>query len=167
MTFPFPIMGNQECTPVSTLIDRTAGSISGDMTGGAGLTAAFDGTTSQTGAQGARKASLTGSAYIGKDWGSGVVHNLTGWKIWGSTNEAYTSHLTPTITVKLYGSNSGIESSGVELDSQTFADSATGPAAKSYLSGVTAGDYRYHWIKFTGAGHEWRIAELQFFEDVC
>ena len=126
MTFPFPIMGNQECTPVSTLIDRTAGSISGDMTGGAGLTAAFDGTTSQTGAQGARKASLTGSAYIGKDWGSGV-----------------------------------------ELDSQTFADSATGPAAKSYLSGVTAGDYRYHWIKFTGAGHEWRIAELQFFEDVC
>lgn len=163
MTFPFPIVPPRE--PVQAMIDRTAGSTIGNMTVAGGLAAAFDGTTSQNDAASARGAvDAGGYAYVGKDWGSGVTHNIDKFVIYPSNTSGFEDN-GGNVEIRLYGSNASPANStdGTQLyTTGVIADQTT---AITVTSGITSGNYRYHWfaIRSTSPGNSY-CAEAQFFE---
>jgi len=152
-----------------TQISQATGTTIGDMTGNGGIAAARDGTTSQANTACAQL--LGAGGLIGVDWGSGNSKTLTGFKFWGPNNEYINSNSAgSTITLTLYGGNSGLGVSGTNLGSMSFTDDNIG-TLRSKLSGLTTTTaYRYHWIAITSsasfAGGSSRCAEIQFFEDL-
>lgn len=152
-----------------TQISQATGTTIGDMTGNGGIAAARDGTTSQANTACAQL--LSAGGLIGVDWGSGNSKTLTGFKFWGPNNEYINSNSAgSTITLTLYGGNSGLGVSGTNLGSMSFTDDNIG-TLRSKLSGLTTTTaYRYHWIAITSsasfAGGSSRCAEIQFFEDL-
>jgi hypothetical protein len=146
-------------------VSRTNGTAIGSLTGGGGLTVAFDDNTSQTSGTGASSAGTTQIAYIGKDWGSGVTRTITGFRAFSTTDYGFDGG-SGNITITLQGSTDNFSSSIVDLGS-------VGPTADSTslmmekLSGITATTaYRYHRLKLetTAAGIYMFLSEVRFFE---
>lgn len=150
-----------------TLIPQADGTPIGSMTGFGGLAAAFDSNESQINTNGARAAAPTGT--IGKDWGSGVTHTVTGLVIIAPNNDKTGgSGGTSSVDINLRGSTDNFSGSNVDLGTQNTGANATG-ATYSFLSGWTATTaYRYHRITITEIGGDsggsvW-CCELKFYE---
>jgi len=154
-----------------TLIDRTAGTAIGTLTGNGGLAAAFDGDNDKTGADCAFVSSVT-TSHIGKDWGSGVTKTLTGAKTYGANNEGYSSNGSNNTgcTWDIRGGSSSDIASSVSLGSltnQNFRVISSPGATLEKLSGLTTTTaYRYHWIKLTqGTTAHNYVAECEFYDN--
>jgi len=148
------------------IIPQGTGTAIGDMIGGGGLAAGFDGNKSQATAASAQLDGSPTVAYIGKDWGSGVTKTVTGVKAWGSTDEGF-GQQSGTFTITLQGSTDNFSSSVVDLGNWSFTD-PNDNTEQNKLSGFTETTaYRYHRIKIVppSAG---RIvaAEVEFYEDI-
>jgi hypothetical protein len=153
--------------PTESVVADGAGTVFGDMTGGGGLSAAFDGVTSQINTASARKSGTPPSpAYIGKDWGVGQTKIISQFHVWGTSNNGIDNDGNSTVTLTLYGSNSAPANAtdGAALGNTSATDSNGILISKT--SGLTATPYRYHWIHgshLTGTG-EVQFAEVQFYE---
>jgi hypothetical protein len=101
------------------------------------------------------------SVYAGKDWGSGVTKNISGFKIYATTDEGFGS-LGSTITCTLYGSTDN--SSWVNLGNTTATDANSLVVTK--LTGLTPAFYRYHKVVLSlpSAPNTMFCAEVQFYE---
>jgi hypothetical protein len=148
---------------VQTVVDRTAGTVIGNMTAGGGNAAAFDGTTVQAVAVGAR---ITGSSsgYVGKDWGAGVTKVISGIVMVGSSDEGYADAVN--FNWKAQGSSSGAWA-GEEVDIYTSGSVAdvNGLTITQLTGFTTTTAYRYHRVLVFNSSTEVRIAELTFYED--
>jgi hypothetical protein len=155
--------------PGFTFIDRTLGSLIGDMTGNAGLAAAFDNNYSQNFSSACRGAAVNSVGYVGKDWGVGVTKTVTQYKIWGTTDYGYDSGSSNnTITVSLYGSNTAPSSPANGTQLQTFSfTNAKNTLPQVVSTGITTTTaYRYHWLRFFTSGNELVVvAEVEFYEN--
>lgn len=140
----------------TALISQAAGSTIGNMTGNGGLAAAFDGTTSQTFANGATD--TTGVGTVGKDWGSGVTHDVTKFIVYAPTDDLWGA--SGTGQIKLQGSNNG--SSWVDLHTGSSIPEFIG-STYEVNTGIVAGDYRYHRVEITAAANM-SVAEIEFYE---
>ena len=142
-------------------INRTDGTAIGDMTGGGGLAASFDGNTDQALAVSSISPANAALGYIGKDWGVGVSHIITRYTVY-STNDKGFTYYDGDITLTLQGSTDNFSSSIVNLHTDTFADATS--AIKNYTSGITITTaYRYHRVKIECAADEAYCAEVKFY----
>jgi len=158
-----PIEVNTASWPTnSILFDRTAGSNIGDMSGGGGLAAAFDGTTAQNAAASASLAAST-TAYVGKDHGSGQSNIVTSYVVYPSTDQGFTTDAN--LSIRLYGSNSlpATATDGTLLhDSGSFADSLSAQTY-NFVDIDTSTGFRYHWVTIVPASSATNyVAEVQF-----
>lgn len=159
-------------TLVSTLIPAADGSIITDSVGGGWTrsSAAFDGTTVQSGAASAAAqgdAAVTNGAtvYIGKDWGATQAHRVTKVILYGPSDNSLLRGGGSTTTVLIEGSQDG--SAWTTLDSfvTSGGNGQTLTRTTATLTATTA--YRYHRVSTTGNGSSGAtIAELQFFRDL-
>ena len=158
------------------LVDRTTGTAIGDMDEFGGLAAAFDDTTDQVHSSCAAAASNsvnnTNPSYIGKDWGSGNVKYITGFKYWSSNNDGtHESGGNDNTDNAFYllGHTADVPASATLLgtfDGRNFRTS--GAIEHSKLDFTRGTGYRYHWVKvLPGSAILSRsfCAELKFYED--
>ncbi len=152
---------------VQTLIDRTAGTAIGDMTTNGGLAASFDGVLVQTQANSSRKTGAT-QAFIGKDWGAGVTHRVSGFKGHASSDQGFVGNIDPQVTITLQGSTDNFSASIVDLGNSPGETDSNGLIITKLTGIDTSIAYRYHRLKIThdGAANPEFSAECQFFEDV-
>lgn len=146
-----------------------ASSYIGDMTSNGGLAAAFDGTTSQGTTEGASSASTAASTfvYVGADYSAApkVVGSVD---VYGSNNAGFVSSSNPTVTLRLYGKNSGAPSSstdGTQLGTASFTDTADESAGRTITNGGSIGPWDYLWIAVShddGTSRFMRVAEVEF-----
>jgi hypothetical protein len=146
------------------LIDASGETKIGNMTGGGGLAAAFDGDNSKA-YDACALTSTTG--YCGIDWGSGNTKTITQMITIGSSDYGY-NQAGSTISITIEGSTDNFSSSVVDLGGGTgnFTD-ATGTGSFKLLTPTSTTAYRYHRAKIvlvgdTGGVH---FAQVQFFED--
>ncbi len=158
------------CETVQILFNPRAGTTIGDMTGGAGLAAAFNGRISASGS-GAALASGAGSHYVGKDWGSGVTKTLTGVKTWGVSDSGYESEGGHTFSLHVYGSNSAPSNATDGTKVVEIVNNLTqgnNDQDQTVLSGFTTSTaYRYHWVAVvdrTSSGAAFMVA-VEFYGD--
>lgn len=146
----------------------------GNMTGGGGLAAAYDGVTSTVAASCARiigTGVLTGT--VGKNWGSGVANIISAFKLYGSSeaglaNDAYGNPESETLTVKLQGSTDNFSLSVVDLYTNATVANVNG-LALNVTSGITTTTaYQYHRLLILentgdGGNHSLNVAEVIFY----
>ena len=134
-----------------TAVAQATGTAIGNMTNGGGNAAAFDGTTNQSGSAGALISSGTRTnGLVGKDWGSGNTKTVTGIVATASNDFGFNQTGGGTITITLWGSNAGFNTSGVSLGSDTIAN-ANGAVFTKLTGFTTSTAYRYHWIDITSS----------------
>ena len=145
--------------------DEGLSTIIGDMTDAAGIAKAFDNTTNYGQAAGAGKDSLAVGAegYAGKDWGENNERIVSGFKVWGSSDNGFRDWGSASVvTATLYGSQNN--SDWTSLGSNTVANSAGATIEKT---DCTATAYRYHrlGVKYaSGATDNLNVSEVQFYE---
>ena len=134
----------------------------GNMTGGGGLAAAFDGTTSQAIASCASLASVTTTAYVGKHLAtSSVVRGVT---VFGSSDQGYVSGANPTTVLNLYASQTAPSNStnGTLLGTLSFTDTGNESTGRVITSNDPNTVWNYVWINPTTASSSTiDIAEIQ------
>ncbi len=139
----------------------------GGMTFKDGLSAVFDGVIDQATDRCAASSPASRITKVGKDWGDGNDKFVTGFKIFGSTDEGYVNAENNTIIVTLQGSANN--STWVNITASTATDlSAQSPGLKLENMLVTASTaYRYHRvaIRHNGtSGAQMYCAETQFYD---
>jgi hypothetical protein len=156
--------GNASKSDTSEL-DYTGSSNIGNMTSNGGLSAAFDGTTSQASASTASATNAT-SAYAGKTLAAGAaIHSA---KIYGSNNTGYVSAINPTVTVTLYGKQGTAPANGTDgtsIGTASFTDTADESVARTITSTDknTLWDHVLIYIEHDGAANLINLAELELF----
>ena len=140
-------------------VDAGAGTAIGNMTGGGGLAASFNGSV-ENAASSSSVASAT--ATIGKDWGSNkkitkfVVKSPTDSNFGGTAN-----------TIKLQGSTDNFATSIETLYTTTYANSGTNLEVVVSSGINTTSAYAYHRIEFSGGGASTSYcSEVEFYEDL-
>jgi hypothetical protein len=147
--------------------DLTGSSNIGNMTGGGGLAAAFDGTTSQANTAGAALNNSSSDGTVGKDWGIGNTKTINKAVIIGPNNTSIVRNSIDSqggTTVYLEASTDNFSASTVSLASaSTSTDS--GEVVVLETSGASA--YRYHRIRVQAidGSSDCFIAEVQFYEN--
>jgi len=140
----------------------------GNMTGGGGLAAAFDGTTSQAQAASANVASTSDyTNTVGVDWGSGVTNAIGRVKIYGPSDANVLGAAGGT-TFKLQGSTDNFASSIVDLTAAISIPTGTAQSV-DVTSGIdVSAPYRYHRVAFAGNGiNTVAAAEVQLFSSLA
>lgn len=161
---------------VTTLIDRTSGTIIGDMTSNGGNAASFDGTTVQVLTSCSRSAGSTPRGYVGKDWNGvgGGTKIITKYVVYSPDDLGFDGNAGHTVTISLYGSNStpsawtGTDFGGTLLATTSGISCAT-DVIHTKTSGITTTTaYRYHWLQVTPntGNNEMYYAEIEFYEDI-
>lgn len=147
--------------PGGIMVPAGSGSPIGNMTGGGGVAAAFDGNTNQSNAAGPNI--ITAAGTVGKDWGVGVTRTITRVVVYGPNNNSILAG--NATTFRLQGSQ--------DLSGWTDLTAAiNAPASNSAVIDVTSGitattAYRYHRINIVGNGtNTVSVAEVQFYEGV-
>lgn len=135
------------------LWDRTTGTNIGDMTGGGGLAAAFDGNLSQANsasAVGANRGATGG--YVGKDFGSGNAKPLSKIVVRSTNNIGFTN--TGNVTLTLYGKNTAPAnpSDGTSLGTNSIGSGGSNSTDYTVTSSDTVTAYRYAWAKIASSG---------------
>ena len=157
-----PMRGAVASGGTPAVISGATGTAIGNMTGGGGLAAGFDGVTSQSYSAGSFRAADTGNT-IGKNWGSNKT--ITQADIWCPNNVRFNGSggQASGLLFTLYGSNSSL-SGGVSLG--TFTGSQTGLSQKVTITATdTSTSYPYHWVScdvtsLLGGG--FYLAEVEF-----
>lgn len=159
------LIGFGGASGVTTIIAGGTGTAIGNMSGGGGLAAGFDGTTSQTSAAGARGLGGLASAQIGKDWGSGTTKTITRLVTHCPNDDGYRGDAAA-IGYSLQGSPDN--SAWTTLFSGTLpAGLNQGATTVNTASIDTSTAYRYHRVNLTGNSiNALNIAEVQFYEDI-
>jgi hypothetical protein len=149
------------------MIPAAAGTAFGPMSLNGGLAAAFNGTTAAITTACATRGGAS-DAWIGKDFGAGAKRQLTGFRIYGSSDSGILNG-GGNITITAYGSDSApaTGTDGTALGS-------AGPVADSNsivienLTSVRGQPFRYIWLYIaqTGGSQNIYVAEVEFFEDV-
>ncbi len=151
-------------TSSTSLVSGATGTAIGNMSGGGGLAAAFNGSNdSSTG--GAVLSSGSGDATCGKDWGSGNTKKIGRFRIRAPSDSGDFASGGGTAVLKLQGSTDNFASSVVDL--YTGATGAPGAGAYTDVtSGIdTSTAYRYHRVTIgTAGGGNRRLNELEFYE---
>jgi hypothetical protein len=152
--------GDENPVPVSlilTLFDRTAGTNIGDMTSNGGLSAAFDGTTSQT--NGACAAGIaTGACFVGKNLGTSTpIGNVV---VYPSSDQGFTGVATVTLNLRANTTAPSSSSDGTLLGTTgSISDTTT---EQTINSSDTTTPYQYVWVELvSSAGTNNWIAELK------
>jgi hypothetical protein len=162
---PFNLKGR-----IRTQIANSAGVLIGNLIGGGGLAAAFDGNVNQTQAQGSESAGggASNSGYnntVGKDWGVGQEKVVTKFIIYGPSNDDLLGGGAGNVTTaKLQASSDGVN--WVDL---ATTENITGHSSVTNTSSgiIMTMAYRFHRINVNGNGaNSISIAEVQFFEDI-
>jgi hypothetical protein len=147
--------------------DLTGSSNIGNMTGGGGLAAAFDGTTSQANTAGAALNNSSSDGTVGKDWGIGNTKTINKAVIIGPNNTSIVRNSIDSqgaTAVYLEASTDNFSASTVSLASASTT-TASGEVVVLETSGASA--YRYHRIRVQAidGSSDCFIAEVQFYED--
>jgi len=152
--------------PVATdvEIDRTSGTIIGDMNEYGGLSAAFDGVTSKTGANSSVNSGASG--WIGKTLPSAKA--LSRARVYGANNNGFAGGANPLVTIGIYGSNSTPSgpTDGTLLGEIELTDTADESAGRDILA--IAGSYDHIWehtIRHDASPANVNCAQLQLFEN--
>lgn len=150
----------------ATQISQAAGTNIGDLIGGGGLAAGFDGTTSQSYSSSATSPGAPSNGYIGKNYSS-APKKIIKVDYWPSNDFGFDgSGSASTITVILRGKNGSAPASrsdGTSLGSDSFSETTSGP--KTINSTDVATSYDYVWIDIaTSATAGMAVAEARFFE---
>jgi hypothetical protein len=152
---------------VDTPVDKAAGTAIGDMIGGGGLAAAFDGNTSQTAGISALKASTT-DAYAGKSWSSKKVPSKA--VVYSASDVGWTGSAGVSITIN-FRVKTGLAPTGptdgtIIATTGAFSNPSSGlPQSKTLTP--TAGSLAYdHWFIeiILGTSGSACCAEVQFYE---
>jgi len=132
----------------SGLVDRTSGTLTGDFTQNGGNAAAFDGNYAQASGSAARKGGGTSTAFLMKDHGSGVTKTITGFRVFGCTDQGFHSdNDSDTVEVKLQGSANGTDFT--DLGTLSFTDPGNASPQGKFTGITTSTAYRYHKLLFT------------------
>jgi hypothetical protein len=132
----------------SGLVDRTSGTLTGDFTQNGGNAAAFDGNYAQASGSAARKGGGTSTAFLMKDHGSGVTKTITGFRVFGCTDQGFHSdNDSDTVAVKLQGSANGTDFT--DLGTLSFTDPGNASPQGKFTGITTSTAYRYHKLLFT------------------
>lgn len=149
---------------VGTAVSTAGGTNLGDLTGGGGLAAAFDGTTAQAAAACATEAAST-DAWVGKTLAS--TSAISKAVVYGSNDAGFVSAINPTVTLDLYGKTGAAPASatdGTLLGTASFTDTADESAGRT----VTTSDatvWTHVWVRVThnGAANQINVAEVKLF----
>lgn len=147
-------------------LSNSEGSIFGNMdyASSGGLSAAFDGVTSQ-GASVASAVATDTNGYVGKDWGVANSKTISKFLIYPPNNVGFTQHAGNLVEIRLYGSNT-VPASGTDgtqlYSSGTIADQLTVWTVNSGIN--TDNSYLYHWIDIVSLASTLGIAEILFYE---
>lgn len=155
-------------TTLTQITDYTGTTNIGDMTGGGGLAALWDGTTDQSAAAGASLGGTPAAAYGGKLWTA--AKTIGRFIIYDPNNEGHTSSGVD-VNFRLYGKNSAPSAynDGTLLFTSP-AQTYTIPTATYDTTAVNSIDitapYTYHWIAIVPAGTTGAVymAEIIFYE---
>jgi len=151
-----------------TQIADGVGTAIGNLTGGGGLAAAYNGDTTENWDNGANRGGNT--AEIGKNWGSGNTKTICQYKVFLPSDVAMDSSATNNHTISvldLHGSTDNFSSSDVTLS--TPGDKTESEAGLSFtieqseITTTTAFQYHKIFIAHNGAAAT-SIAEIQFWE---
>lgn len=158
-------------TPTLIAFNAAGSTNVGNMTGGAGIAAAFDSTTSQAAASSARLATAGVIQWVGKDYGSGNSHRIGRFRVFGPNN-ATLSGGGGAVTVRLYGSNVSTGPTSPQDGTQISTGTNANTTAETYdvtVDSVTA--YRWIWVTISTTGNaaptDAIIAEAQFYDYVA
>lgn len=145
------------------LIARTSGTPIGNMTDGDGLAAAFDGTEKKKFLDCAIYGRNT--AWIGKDWGSGVTRTINKVVIYSSSDYGLKRIESPRVKLTLQGSTDNFKKSIVDLAELSVQDRDDVQVTMED-SIVTTTAYRYHRIYLTGGKSEagFAISQVEFWQ---
>jgi hypothetical protein len=138
----------------------------GDLTGGGGLAAAFDGTTAQATADCARLTATT-SAWVGKTLAAPQA--IRSVKIYGSNDAGYVVSINPTVSATVYGKNGTAPATGTDgtaiSAALTFTDTADESVARTITCTDTGTEWDHVWVYFThnGAANTVSPAEIEIF----
>lgn len=147
------------------LIDRTAGSNIGDMSGGGGLSAAFDGNIDQAVGSAAQKASSS-EAYVGKTLAAAKIFGRA--IAYGANDSGFGSgDVEVTITVRgKAGAAPASFDDGTAIGSVTFTDTADATPQQIESSDLS-NSWDHLWITISaGVTQAWRCAELVLYESL-
>lgn len=147
------------------LIDRTAGTNIGNMTGNGGLAAAFDGTTTQVLVSCAALGATSG--YVGKTLASAKRFGRA--IVYGSSGAGFKNSSNPSITLNIRGKSGTAPSSatdGTIVGTLTFTDTADESAGRTIESTDYVNSWDHLFVEITsGPGTETQgIAEVVLYE---
>lgn len=146
----------------SRLVDRTQGTAIGDMTGGGGLAAAWDGAASQPWT---KCAVLKGQiAHVGRQWGSGKTRKVTRFRLHGSKDWGLkTGPAGQSIRVAFEGSSDNFVDS---VDNLWVGYVKTAPGQILDVDeGIDPVAYRYHRFRLSmGGDSHFAVAEVELYE---
>lgn len=153
---------------MGVLISRSAGTIiSLNFTSD---TVSFDGNLSQGAGACSTVIAPAAAMFIGKDWGAGVTHNLDRFRCFSPNDDNFTRGTGGTFTIELRGNSSApvTGSEGTLLRSIAAANAGANEIVDT-STGITAGNFRYHWCLFVlgGGAADARICEIQFYQRVA
>ncbi|WEK05786.1 MAG: hypothetical protein P0Y65_05885 [Candidatus Devosia phytovorans] len=152
------------------LIPRTTGIAIGNMTAAAGLSAAFDGATSQASGScaGYTGVGTSNAAFIGKNY-SASPQRISSAVVFGSNEAGLYAGADPAVVLNLRGKNGSAPTSatdGVLIGSLSFADTANESAGRTIVCTdlSTAWDYVFVQLTSNYAGNIGHVvAEVQFY----
>ena len=156
------------------VVPQATGTAIGDYTDGGGLAAAFNGTTTQNAATGAAVeggvVTNTNPKALGKDWGSGNVKYITGFKWWSSSNDGINSSgdNSSGCSLVLLGHSSNDWTAATTLGTLGSLNFREMTTEYSKLDITRGTGYRYHWVKAqpsSATASNSFCAQLYFYED--
>jgi hypothetical protein len=153
--------------PEGTSIDLSGGTNIGDLTGGGGLAAAFNGNTNQAIAASASN-SGTANRYIGKTLATAAP--ITRAMVYGGNDTGFIQTLNSNVTIALYGKTGSAPSSstnGTLLGQVSFVDTANESAGREIVSTDIDTVWDHVWVRIVNddaATNNIVCAELQLFE---
>ena len=152
-----------------TLVDRTTGTIFGDMTtGGDFRSALYDGTTNQALAGGVGPCPYhTGtSGYVGKSYSAAKRFSRA--IVYGPNDDGFVYNANPSVTLTVYGKNGSDPSNatdGTSIGTLTFTDTGNESAGRTITSTDTVTAYDRIWVTVSGAGAQsYTMAEIVLYE---
>lgn len=173
MVKPFTLAGILAAVPgggVQTLIPQGDGTALGNATSAGGLGASFDGNNDQVDTDSSKAVSVT-TLFIGKYWGAGVTHTVTGFKIWGTNNKGYVGGTyIGDVKGTLQGSSDNFSADINDLGNTGNFGEVNNSNPQEVMSGLDESTaYRYHRVKLdkiTGGTKNMWTAEVEFYETI-
>ncbi len=153
----------------SALIDRTTGTNIGDMTGNAGLAAAFDGILNQLNAACASKGSVaggTGTAYCGKTFAQPTALDFV--DCFGASDDGYVNNVDTQVILTLFGKQGAAPANvndGTQLAQITFTETPPETGARRLTTTDKLTYWNHAWVRLmwnpSGSSRGTYMCEIQ------